>query len=142
MLAKKKRTGDHYAIKVHQCHFSFTFLCILFLDCCEMNYFLQAFWSYFDVVMQIMNKRKSMAKNFIDQIKAERNIMAEVDNPWVVKLYYSFQTPRFLCLVMEYLNGRPHTPHKGSNQKRFVCVCVCVCVDLNLYSFNHDKFFV
>jgi serine/threonine kinase 38 len=53
-----------------------------------------------------MNKKKSLAKNFIDQIKAERNIMAEVDNPWVVKLYYSFQTPRYLCLVMEYLNGK------------------------------------
>lgn len=31
--------------------------------------------------------------------------MSSLDNPFVVKLYYSFQTNDYLYLVMEYLNG-------------------------------------
>ena len=41
----------------------------------------------------------------VDHVKAERNLLAEVDNPSIVKLYYSFQDEEFLYLVMEYLPG-------------------------------------
>ena len=37
--------------------------------------------------------------------RAERNILATADNPWVVKLAHSFQDREFLYLVMEYLPG-------------------------------------
>eukprot|EP00301_Raphidiophrys_heterophryoidea_P006284 c12551_g1_i2.p1 GENE.c12551_g1_i2~~c12551_g1_i2.p1 ORF type:complete len:412 (-),score=141.37 c12551_g1_i2:140-1291(-) len=56
--------------------------------------------------LKIISRKSVQAKNFMTQIKAERNIMAFVSsNPWVVRLYSSFQTPKSLCLVMEYLNG-------------------------------------
>lgn len=38
-------------------------------------------------------------------MKAERNVLAEVHSPFVVKLYYSFQDEEYLYLVMEYLPG-------------------------------------
>lgn len=39
-------------------------------------------------------------------IKAERDILAEADNEWVVKLYYSFQDNDNLYFVMDYIPGR------------------------------------
>ncbi len=41
----------------------------------------------------------------IDHVKAERNVLTEVQNNFVVKLYYSFQDDDFLYLIMEYLPG-------------------------------------
>ncbi|KAJ3087142.1 rim15, signal transduction response regulator, partial [Quaeritorhiza haematococci] len=67
-LAKKRLTGDYYAIKV-------------------------------------LKKADMIAKNQVTNIKAERMILTQVDSPFVVKLYYSFQSRDNLYLVMEYLNG-------------------------------------
>merc|ERR1739838_1301134 len=36
---------------------------------------------------------------------AERDILAEADNEWVVKLYYSFQDKDNLYFVMDYIPG-------------------------------------
>jgi serine/threonine protein kinase len=44
-------------------------------------------------------------KNQVAHIKAERNILAQTQNPFIVKLYYSFKTKSNLYMVMEYLNG-------------------------------------
>lgn len=38
-------------------------------------------------------------------MNAERNLLAEVSSPYVMKLYYSFQDEEFLYLVTEYLPG-------------------------------------
>jgi len=38
-------------------------------------------------------------------VKAERDILAEADNDWVVKLYYSFQDKDNLYFVMDYIPG-------------------------------------
>lgn len=38
-------------------------------------------------------------------VRAERDVLAESDSPWVVQLYYSFQDPTFLYLIMEFLPG-------------------------------------
>lgn len=46
-----------------------------------------------------------LKKNQVDHVKAERDVLALADNPWVVKLQYSFQDATNLYLVMEYLQG-------------------------------------
>lgn len=46
-----------------------------------------------------------IAKNQVTNIKAERMILTQMDSPFVVNLYYSFQSENNLYLVMEYLNG-------------------------------------
>lgn len=38
-------------------------------------------------------------------MRAERNLLAEVDSNCIVKLYCSFQDDEFLYLIMEYLPG-------------------------------------
>ncbi|PWN18962.1 hypothetical protein BCV69DRAFT_54193 [Microstroma glucosiphilum] len=68
-LAKKRTTGDYYAIKV-------------------------------------LKKSDMIAKNQITNVKAERMIlMTQTQSPFVVKLYFTFQSKEYLYLVMEYLPG-------------------------------------
>ncbi|KAI8918021.1 kinase-like domain-containing protein, partial [Entophlyctis helioformis] len=67
-LAKKRVTGDYFAIKV-------------------------------------IRKADMVAKNQVMNIKSERMILTQLDSPFVVKLYYSFQSKEHIYLVMEYLNG-------------------------------------
>lgn len=38
-------------------------------------------------------------------MRAERDVLAESNSPWVVQLYYSFQDPSYLYLIMEFLPG-------------------------------------
>jgi hypothetical protein len=37
--------------------------------------------------------------------RTERLILSSLDSPWVVRLFFSFQTDDCLYLVLEYLNG-------------------------------------
>ncbi|ETV85178.1 AGC protein kinase, variant [Aphanomyces astaci] len=67
-LAKKKTTGDQYAIKV-------------------------------------LAKEHVLRKNQLSNIEAERDILASVQSPFVVKLFWTFQSQFNLFLVMEYLPG-------------------------------------
>jgi hypothetical protein len=67
-LAKKRSTGDYFAIKV-------------------------------------LKKSDMVVKNQVTNVKAERMILTRIDSPFVVKLFFSFQSKDYLYLVMEYLNG-------------------------------------
>jgi len=55
--------------------------------------------------MKVLNKKELLDKNQQRNARLEQNILARVNNPFVVKLYYSFQTRKKLFLVMEYING-------------------------------------
>ncbi|KAF2072376.1 hypothetical protein CYY_006321 [Polysphondylium violaceum] len=52
-----------------------------------------------------LKKSDMIKKNQLDHVKVERNILAYTSNPFVVKMYYSFQTKDYYYLVMEYLQG-------------------------------------
>lgn len=68
-LARKRATGDMYAIK-------------------------------------ILKKADMIAKNQVTNVRAERMIlMNRTQSPFVVKLFFTFQSPEYLYLVMEYLPG-------------------------------------
>ena len=68
-LARKRATGDHFAIKV-------------------------------------LKKSDMIAKNQITNVRAERMIlMNRTQSPFVVKLFFTFQSAEYLYLVMEYLPG-------------------------------------
>lgn len=41
--------------------------------------------------MKSMLKKHMILKNQVTHVKAERDVMAEADDPWIVKLMYSFQ---------------------------------------------------
>lgn len=55
--------------------------------------------------MKVMKKIEMLKRNQVQHIRAERDILALADNPFVVKLHYSFQDDQHLYLVMEYLQG-------------------------------------
>jgi serine/threonine-protein kinase LATS1/2 len=38
-------------------------------------------------------------------VKAERDILAEANSPWIVKLFFSFQDIANLYFIMEYVPG-------------------------------------
>ncbi|CAG8541479.1 11750_t:CDS:10 [Ambispora leptoticha] len=67
-LARKKTTGDLYAIK-------------------------------------ILKKVDMVRKNMVNHVLAERRVLSLSKTPYVVKLYYAFQSQDYLYLVMEYLIG-------------------------------------
>ncbi|XP_029458387.1 serine/threonine-protein kinase LATS2 [Rhinatrema bivittatum] len=55
--------------------------------------------------MKILRKKDVLNRNQVAHVKAERDILAEADNEWVVKLYYSFQDKDNLYFVMDYIPG-------------------------------------
>jgi serine/threonine protein kinase len=55
--------------------------------------------------MKILKKSEMVKKNQVEHIKAERDVLALADNPWVVKLNFSFQDDYNLYLLMEFLQG-------------------------------------
>jgi len=55
--------------------------------------------------MKVMKKSEMLKKNQVAHIRSERDVLALADNPWVVKLHFSFQDEKNLYLVMEYLPG-------------------------------------
>nr|AAA70336.1 LATS [Drosophila melanogaster] len=55
--------------------------------------------------MKTLRKADVLKRNQVAHVKAERDILAEADNNWVVKLYYSFQDKDNLYFVMDYIPG-------------------------------------
>ncbi|RUS81120.1 hypothetical protein EGW08_011106 [Elysia chlorotica] len=55
--------------------------------------------------MKTLTKSNVIKRNQVAHVKAERDILAEADNEWVVKLYYSFQDEQNLYFVMDYVPG-------------------------------------
>ncbi|KAK4469354.1 hypothetical protein MN116_006914 [Schistosoma mekongi] len=55
--------------------------------------------------MKILHKADMLQKDQVAHVRAERDILVKADNPWVVKMFYSFQDSVNLYLVMEFLPG-------------------------------------
>lgn len=55
--------------------------------------------------LQVLRKADMVRKNAVESVQTERNILASVRSPFVVKCFYSFTCRDNLYLVMEYLNG-------------------------------------
>ena len=55
--------------------------------------------------MKILKKSEMLRKDQLAHVRAERDILADAESPWVVELFFSFQDPQFLYLIMEFLPG-------------------------------------
>jgi protein-serine/threonine kinase len=55
--------------------------------------------------MKSLRKDEMLKKDQLAHVRAERDVLAESDSPWVVQLFYSFQDPANLYLIMEFLPG-------------------------------------
>lgn len=55
--------------------------------------------------MKVLKKKELIKKNQILNTIVEKDFLVQNDNPWSVQLYFSFQDPKNLYLVMEFLPG-------------------------------------
>lgn len=55
--------------------------------------------------MKKLRKTQVFQQNHMAHVMAERDILAEADNEWIVKLYYSFQDEKYLYFILEYIPG-------------------------------------
>lgn len=60
--------------------------------------------------MKKLDKSKMIEKHQVAHVRSERDVLADnnnynKNNPWIVRLFYSFQDPNFLYLIMEYVPG-------------------------------------
>lgn len=55
--------------------------------------------------MKTLLKSEMYKKDQLAHVKAERDVLAGTDSPWIVSLYYSFQDAQYLYLIMEFLPG-------------------------------------
>ena len=69
--------------------------------CNQTSHRIPYWWFFFGKTIQI----KAYIVFQVAHVRAERDVLAEAENPWVVKMYFSFQDGQFLYLVMEFLPG-------------------------------------
>lgn len=55
--------------------------------------------------MKSLHKNEMLKRDQLAHVRAERDVLAESNSPWVVQLFYSFQDSAYLYLVMEFLPG-------------------------------------
>jgi protein-serine/threonine kinase len=55
--------------------------------------------------MKTLLKTEMLRRDQLAHVKAERDVLAEADSPWVVNLHCSFQDQIYLYLIMEFLPG-------------------------------------
>ena len=55
--------------------------------------------------MKIIRKANIVERAEVEHTLAERNVLARLQNPFIVNLKYSFQSPDKLYLVLAFVNG-------------------------------------
>jgi p70 ribosomal S6 kinase len=55
--------------------------------------------------MKVLSKKLLKKKNNTQYMKSERDILTKVSHPFIVSLYFAFQSETKLFLVMEFLQG-------------------------------------
>ncbi|KAL9647912.1 hypothetical protein ABK040_008183 [Willaertia magna] len=55
--------------------------------------------------MKVLRKDMIVKENMVSHTKAEKQILQEINHPFIVKLYYAFQTEEKLYLVLQFLPG-------------------------------------
>jgi serine/threonine protein kinase len=61
--------------------------------------------------MKVLNKDRILSQNLIKYVRAERNVLSITNHPFIVKLYFAFQTMNRLFLILEYCPGGDLSKH-------------------------------
>ena len=61
-------------------------------------YFILKF--FFSPPVKILEKRHIMKENKAQYVKRERDLMSNLDHPFFVKLYFTFQDDEKLCILL------------------------------------------
>jgi serine/threonine protein kinase len=66
--------------------------------------------------MKVQEKARLIQCKMLDNVMTERNVLSYTDHPFIVKLYYAFQTSGYLALVLEFCgDGTLHDLIKRSH---------------------------
>lgn len=55
--------------------------------------------------MKVLSKEEMVAMNKVQRVMTEREILSSSDHPFIVTLYYCFQSTKKLIFIMEYCAG-------------------------------------
>jgi serine/threonine protein kinase len=55
--------------------------------------------------MKVLDKKSIIENEELDHAISEKNILQNLVHPFLVQLYFAFQTPDKICLVMDFING-------------------------------------
>ncbi|KAF4981034.1 hypothetical protein FZEAL_3086 [Fusarium zealandicum] len=55
--------------------------------------------------LKSLTKTEMLERDQLAHVRSERDILAEAESPWVVKLFTTFQDSHFLYMLMEFLPG-------------------------------------
>ena len=91
--------------------------------------------------MKVLNKDRILAQNLLKYVRAERNILSIMNHPYIIKLYYAFQTNSKLFLILEYCPGGDLSKHlyfekKFSEQRAKIYICEVLLALENLHKKN------
>lgn len=67
--------------------------------------------------MKAIRKSKVIHMNMSESTIRERQILLEMENPFILKLHYAFQTPFYLYMIFDFMNGGDlfyHIKKKGN----------------------------
>ena len=67
--------------------------------------------------MKEMSKARIITKRSVKSVMNERQILAQLKNPFIVNMYYAFQDRENLYLVMDYLSGGDLRYHICKNRR-------------------------
>jgi serum/glucocorticoid-regulated kinase 2 len=55
--------------------------------------------------MKVLTKQSIIARKQVAHTRAEKTILEKVQHPFIVQLYYAFQSKEKLYMILEYVNG-------------------------------------
>ncbi|KAF9949809.1 Serine/threonine-protein kinase [Modicella reniformis] len=94
--------------------------------------------------MKTLRKADMFKKDQLAHVKAERDVLAESESPWVVQLYYSFQDSLYLYLIMEFLPGGDlmtmlikYDTFSEDVTRFYIAECVLAIEDIHKMGFIH-----
>lgn len=68
--------------------------------------------------MKLIPKNLIKTEYNLKSILTERNILANSNHPFIVKLRYAFQNQKFVAFVMDYMKGGPLSKHLDARKNR------------------------
>eukprot|EP01117_Protostelium_nocturnum_P016795 TRINITY_DN671_c0_g1_i1.p1 TRINITY_DN671_c0_g1~~TRINITY_DN671_c0_g1_i1.p1 ORF type:complete len:498 (-),score=212.91 TRINITY_DN671_c0_g1_i1:219-1712(-) len=81
--------------------------------------------------MKKLKKSKMIEKDQVEHVRSERNALVDSEqlseNPWITRLYFSFQDPQYLYLIMEFVPGGDMMTH---------------LIKYDTFSEDHTRFFI
>ena len=91
--------------------------------------------------MKTLAKEEVFTNNLKQYAITERNVLKEIDHPFIVKLRFSFQNPDFLFLVMDFMPGGDlgfylERDHKFSERRAKFYACEIILAIAELHRHN------